>query len=88
MDIFHTRNHRYRISVYFVDDKGNMFGNTEKLIINRDTAYMFLAALSPIKCKTLMNSVNNLRKGGYVSISGEQVEDGIRILKNIRIERN
>lgn len=88
MNIFHTRNHRYRISVQYVDDMFNSFGQTESLIVNRDIVYMFLAAFSPIKCKTLMNVVDNLRKGGYVSVSGEQVEDGIRIVKNIRIELN
>ena len=88
MNIFHTRNHRYRISVQYVDDMFNRFGKTEPLIVNRDTVDIFIKAFSPIKCKTLMNAVDNLRKGGYVSISGEQVEDGIRILKNVRIERN
>lgn len=88
MNISHTRNHRYRISVQYVDDKVNLFGKTDPLIINRDTVDMFLKAFNPIKCKTWMDTVDNLRKGGYVNITNEQVEDGIRILKNIRIERN
>ena len=88
MNTFHTRNHRYRISVQYIDNKISRFGKTETLVINRDTVDMFLKAFNPIKCKTWMNTVDNLRKGGYVNITNEQVEDGIRILKNIRIERN
>lgn len=88
MNIFHTRNHRYRISVKYIDDKFIRFGKTEPLIVNRDTVDIFIKAFNPIKCKSLMNTVDNLRKGGYISITKEQVDDGIRILKNIRIERN
>ena len=75
MNIFHTRNHRYRISVKYIDDKFIRFGKTEPLIVNRDTVDIFIKAFNPIK-------------GGYISITKEQVDDGIRILKNIRIERN
>ena len=83
-----SRNHRYHISIQYVDDNVSRFGKTEPLIINRDTVDIFLKAFNPIKCKTWMNTVDNLRKGGYVNITNEQVDDGIRILKNIRIERN
>ena len=88
MNTFHTRNHRYRIFVQYIDDRISRFGKTEPLIINRDTVDIFLKAFNPIKCKIWMNTVDNLRNGGYVNITNEQVEDGIRILKNIRIERN
>lgn len=88
MNTFHARNHRYRISVQYIDDRISRFGKTEPLIINRDTVDMFFKAFNPIKCKSWMNTVDSLRKGGYVNITNEQVEDGIRIMKNIRIERN
>ena len=88
MNTFHTRNHRYRISVQYIDNKISRFGKTETLVINRDTVDMFLKAFNPIKCKTWMTTVDTLRKRGYVNITTAQVEDGLRILKNIRIERN
>lgn len=88
MNIFRTRKHRYRISVQYVDDNVNRIGETEQLVINRDTVYMFLAAFSPIKCETYMNTIDSLKRGCYVDITEKQVEDGIRIVKNIRIERN
>lgn len=82
------RNHRYRLSVQYVDDKFNRFGVADPVIINRDTVDIFLKAFNPIKCEEWMSTVDNLRKGGFVNITNEQVEDGVRILKNIRIERN
>lgn len=83
-----SHNPRYRISVQYVDDKGSRFGKTEPLILNRETVDMFLKAFNPIKCKTWMDTIDNLRKGGYVNITNEQVDDGVRILKNIKIARN
>lgn len=83
-----SRNHRYRISVQYVDDKVSKFGKTEPLILNRETVDMFLKAFNPIKCQYWMDTVDHLQKGGYVNITNEQFEDNIRILKNIRIERN
>ena len=88
VDTSRTRSHRYRISIQYVDDNVSRFGETERLIINRDTVDIFLKAFNPIECKTWMNTVDNLCKGGYVNITNEQIEDGIRIMKKIRIERN
>ena len=88
MNTFHTRNHRYRISVHYVDDRVNRFGNTEPTIVTFDMVDLLLKSLNPIKWPDWISTVKTLGRGGYVNITNEQVEGQYRILKLIRIERN